>query len=81
MVQTQRNSIANDLSVVGSFLLFSLVFGLLFASLVSRSSLQSFFFIKGDKFLIPRYSYWLTFGLLQGLGSAEPTLFASCGTG
>lgn len=63
-----RYSITNDLSVVASFLLVGMVFGFFFASVISRSSLQSFFFIKGDKFLIPRYSYWLTFGLLQVLG-------------
>ncbi len=65
-----RNSIAGDLSVLACFLIFGLLSGLLFALLVSRSSLQSFFFVKADKFLIPRYSYWFTFSLLQLFGLA-----------
>ena len=40
--------------------------------LVTRTDLQHFFYIKGDKFLIPRYSYWFVFSLLQitALGGA-----------
>jgi len=36
----------------------------LFAGLTTRTSLQTFWFIKGDKFLIPRYTYWIAFGLI-----------------
>jgi len=66
------NNIASDLGVLGWFLLFGAISGFLFALLVSRSSLESFFFFKGDKFLIPRYSYWCALSLIQliGLGAA-----------
>jgi hypothetical protein len=47
---------------------FGALSGFFFALLVSRPYLQEFFFFKGDKFLIPRYSYWLTFSLLQLFG-------------
>ena len=66
--QARTNDIAVDLGVLACFLVFGLGSGLLFAWLVSRSSLQSFFFLRGDKFLIPRHSYWLSLGLVQLLG-------------
>ena len=56
------------LCVLGWFLAGGVLSGLLFAALVSRPSLQSFFFIKGDKFLIARFSYWWTLSLTQLLG-------------
>lgn len=62
------NSIVNDLAALGLFLVFGAVSGLLFALLVTRTNLQEFFFIKGDKFLIPRHAYWFAFSLLQLLG-------------
>jgi len=66
--EANRNNIAADFGVLGWFLLLGAVSGLLFAWLVSASSLQSFFFLKGDKFLIPRYFYWWAFSLIQLLG-------------
>jgi len=64
-----RSSIANDLSVLAAFWISGFLSGLLFAGLTTRPSLQRFWFIKGDKFLIPRYSYWIAFSviLLSGL--------------
>lgn len=61
---------AGDLGVLAGFLVFGALAGFLFAFLVSRPSLQSFFFIKGSKFLIPNYSYWFAFSLIQFLGLA-----------
>ena len=66
-----QNYGAGDVGVLVCFLVFGAVSGFLFAFLVSRPSLESFFFIKGDKFLIPHYSYWFTFSLLQLLGLAD----------
>jgi hypothetical protein len=65
-------SLAKDLATLGSFLIFGGASGLLFAALVTRTDLQQFFYSKGDKFPIPRYSYWFTFSLLQlaALGGA-----------
>jgi hypothetical protein len=62
------NSIVDDLTVLGLFLVFGALSGFFFALLVSRPYLQEFFFFKGDKFLIPRYSYWIAFSLLQLFG-------------
>lgn len=65
---TNTTSIAADFGVLGCSLVFGALSGLLFAFLVTRPSLQSFFFIKSDKFLIPRYSYWCALSLIQLLG-------------
>lgn len=62
------SSIAEDLLVLGVFLASGFLSGLLFALLVTRPGLQSFFFLKSDKFLIPRYSYWSAFSLIHLLG-------------
>ena len=70
------NSIGADFGVLGCFLVFGALSGLLFAALVGRPSLQSFFFIKSDKFLIPRYSYWCALSLIQLLGLTGP--YAVC---
>src|SRR6185369_15941968 len=64
----EKFRVAADFSVLGWFLLFGAVSGFLFAWLVSRSSLESFFFFRGDKFLIARYSYWCTLSLIQLIG-------------
>ena len=56
------------LRVLGVFLISGFLSGLMFGWLVSRPQLQPFFWIKGDKFLIPRYSYWFAFSLIQLLG-------------
>jgi hypothetical protein len=58
------SSIAKDLSVLAAFLISGLISGLLFAALTTRPNLQTFWFIKADKFLIPRYTYWVAFGLI-----------------
>jgi hypothetical protein len=70
-------SIAKDLAVLGSFLICGSLAGLLFAWLVTLPRLQEFFFIKGDKFLIPRYSYWFAFSLIQFSGLAAAYLVCS----
>jgi hypothetical protein len=64
----RSSSIVCDIATLGSFLACGAVSGFLFAALVTRPYLQEFFFIKGDKFLIPRYSYWFAFSLLQLFG-------------
>lgn len=65
-------SVFSNLATLGSFLIFGAASGFLFAVLVTRPELLHFFYIKGDKFLIPRYSYWFAFSLLQlmALGGA-----------
>ena len=72
----EKFRVAADFSVLGWFLLLGVLSGFLFASLISASSLESFFFVKGDKFLNPRYSYWWALSLTQliGLGGA----YAGC---
>jgi hypothetical protein len=65
-----RSKITNDLSVLAAFLISGLLSGLLFAGLTTRPNLQTFWFIKGDKFLIPRYVYWLAFTLILLAGFA-----------
>jgi hypothetical protein len=66
--RANTNSIGADFGVLGCFLVFGALSGLLLAFLVTRPSLQSFFFIKADKFLIARYSYWCSLSLIQLLG-------------
>jgi len=68
----RSQSLAADLATLGSFLIFGGASGLLFAALVTRPDLKHFFYLRGDKFLIPRYSYWFAFSLLQlmALGGA-----------
>ena len=56
------------LLVLGVFLISGFLSGLMFGWLISRPELQPFFYIKGDKFLIPRYSYWFAFSLIQLVG-------------
>lgn len=70
--KNSSRSLAVHLATLASFLLFGGASGLLFAALITRNDLQHFFYIRGDKFLIPRYSYWFAFSLLQliGLGGA-----------
>ena len=70
VLTNKSSSIVNDIATLGSFLAFGAVSGFLFALLVTRAYLQEFFFIKTDKFLIPRYSYWFAFSLLQLFGLA-----------
>jgi hypothetical protein len=59
-----RSSDEDHLLVLGVFLIFGFLSGLMFGWLVSRPELQPFFYVKGNKFLIPRYSYW--YRCLQG---------------
>ena len=63
-----RSAIAGDLHVLASFMIAGLLSGLLFAWLITRPGLQNFWFIKGGKLLIPRYTYWVTFSLVLLLG-------------
>ena len=59
--------ITNGAKVVSIFLIGGLLSGLFFAWL-SRPNLRSFWYLKGDKFLLPTYKYWLAFGLIFTLG-------------
>jgi hypothetical protein len=68
VLTNRSSSIVCDIATLGSFLACGAVSGFLFAALVTRPYLQEFFFIKADKFLIPRYSYWFAFSLLQLFG-------------
>jgi len=63
-----RLSDERNVLVLGVFLISGFLSGLLFGWVVSRPELQLLFYIKGDKFLIPRYSYWFAFSLIQLLG-------------
>jgi hypothetical protein len=63
-----RSSDKDHLLVLGVFLISGFLSGLIFGWLVSRPELQLFFYIKGNKFLIPRYSYWFAFSLIHLLG-------------
>src|ERR1700754_2625457 len=67
---TSNVSRSNDKShlVVGVFLISGFLLGLMFGWLVGRPELQPFFYIKGDKLLIPRYSYWFAFSVIHLLG-------------
>jgi hypothetical protein len=63
-----RSRTGDDLLVLGVFLIFGFLAGLMFGWLATRPELRLFFFHKSDKFLIPRYSYWFAFSLSQLLG-------------
>jgi hypothetical protein len=63
-----RSSYEDHLLVLGVFLISGFLSGLMFGWLVSRPELLPFFYINGDKFLIPRYSYWFAFSLIHLLG-------------
>lgn len=65
------------LLVLGVFLISGFLSGMMFGWLVSRPALQMFFYIKGDKFLIPRYSYWFALSLIQLVGLAGGFLVCS----
>ena len=73
-----HGSIAKDLAVVGAFLVGGALSGLLLAWLITLPRLQQFFFVKGDKFLIPRYSYWFAFSLIQLFGLALAYSICCC---
>jgi len=63
-----RSSYDDRLLVLGVFLIAGFLSGLIFGWLVSRRQLELFFYFKGDKFLIPRYSYWFTLSLISLFG-------------
>jgi hypothetical protein len=65
-----RTSALDDIRVVLSFFAGGLASGFVFAWAISRPSLQQFWYIKGDKFLIPRFTYYTAFGLIFLLGLA-----------
>ena len=65
-----RSSDKDHLLVLGAFLISGLLSGLMFGWLISKPVLQPFFYIRADKFLIPRYSYWFAFSLIHVLGLA-----------
>src|SRR5689334_12506363 len=61
-------SVAGDFAVPGLFLAGGVLSGFVFAFVISRPSLASFFFFKSGKFVIARYSYWWTLSLTQLVG-------------
>ena len=65
MKEGRREFSQSDLATLGSFLIFGAALGFLFAVLVTRPELRHFFYIIGNKSLIPRYSYWFAFSLMQ----------------
>lgn len=66
----------DDVRALISFLSGGLISGFAFAWVTSRPSLRRFWYIKGDKFLIPRYSYWAAFGLMLLAGLVIPYMIA-----
>src|SRR5882762_10333101 len=64
----RRTSVLDDIHAVLSFFAGGLVSGFVFAWLISRPSLRQFWYIKGDKFLIPRITYHTAFGLILLFG-------------
>jgi hypothetical protein len=71
-----HRAIGDDLAVLGSFLIFGSLSGFLFAWSTAMPSLQQFFFIRYDKFVVPRYPYWFALSVLQTLGLS--TAYSFC---
>jgi hypothetical protein len=65
-----RSRFDRHVRVLAIFLACGFFSGLSFSWLTTREGLQRFWFFKTDKFLIPRLSYWIAFGLIIVLGWA-----------
>ena len=77
--ESHHTSVLHDIQALICFLTAGFISGLGFAWAVTRPSLRQFWYIKGDKFLIPRYSYWTAFGIMLLLGLVIPYIIArSC---
>lgn len=63
-----RTRSLDDVRVLILFFASGLVCGFIFAWIISRPGLRGFWYVKGDKFLIPRLSYWTAFGLIFLVG-------------
>jgi len=63
-----RSAYDDRFLVLGVFLISGFLSGLIFGWLVSRQELELFFYVKGDKVLFPRYSYWFTLSLIHLFG-------------
>jgi hypothetical protein len=65
----EESQLTRILKISLTFLVGGFLHGLLFALLISRPGLTTFWFHKADKFLVPRLSYWVCFGatLISGL--------------
>jgi|SRR3954452_10331622 hypothetical protein len=69
-------SVLDGIRTLVCFFAGGLISGVAFAWAISRPSLRQFWYIKGDKFLIPRYSYWGAFGIMLLLGLVIPYIIA-----
>jgi hypothetical protein len=74
--EIHRTSVLDDIWALICFFVGGLISGLAFAWATSRPSLRQFWYIKGDKFLIPRYSYWAAFGIMLLVGLVIPYVIA-----
>jgi hypothetical protein len=74
--EIRRTSVLDAVRALICFFAGGLLSGLAFAWTTSRPSLRQFWYIKGDKFLIPRYSYWAAFGIMLLLGLMIPHIIA-----
>jgi len=74
--ESHRTSVLDDIRALICFLIGGFISGLAFAWATSRPSLRQFWYIKGDKFLIPRYNYWTAFGIMLLLGLVIPYIIA-----
>jgi hypothetical protein len=77
-VQTERfpANFLDDTRGLVCFFTGGLMSGLAFAWATTRPYLRQFWYIKGDKFLIPCYSYWSAFGIMLLLGLVIPYIIA-----
>ena len=77
-LNTESHSIGilDDMRAFICFLGGGFISGLAFAWAITRPGLRQFWYIKGDKFLIPRYSYWGAFGIMLLLGLVLPYIIA-----
>src|SRR6476646_544831 len=69
---SDRIRFLDDIWALICFFTGGFISGFGFAWATSRPSLRQFWYIKGDKFLIPRFSYWGAFGMMFLLGLVIP---------
>jgi hypothetical protein len=74
--EIHRVSVLDGIRALVCFFAGGLISGLAFAWATTRPGLRQFWYIKGDKFLIPRYSYWGAFGIMLLLGVVIPYIIA-----
>ena len=74
--EIHRVGVLDGIRALICFFAGGLISGFAFAWATSRPGLRQFWYIKGDKFLIPRYSYWGAFGIMLLLGLVIPYIIA-----